>query len=116
MSIVSIGWPCLCSEITTLLAVDLCGPLPRFPRTVEETNITLPDGSTWLSGAELRDNFHLTDYASADLSLARTSAHGRPGRPGRQANMSKLAPVPTNSSKGQKDVIMEGFAGDYMIL
>ena len=33
--------------------------------------------------------------------------------------MSKLAPVPTNSSKiskGQKDVIMEGFAGDDMFL
>lgn len=38
-----------------------------FLVTVEETNITLPDGSTWLSGAELRDNFHLTEYASADL-------------------------------------------------
>ena len=33
--------------------------------------------------------------------------------------MSKLAPVPTNSSKiskGQKDVIMEGFAGDAQLL
>ena len=36
---------------------------------MDETNITLPDGSTWLSGAELRDSFHLTDYAAADLLL-----------------------------------------------
>ena len=101
---VSIDWCRLCFEISALLAVDLCGSPPR---TVEETNITLPDGSTWISGAELRDSFHLTEYASADLFLARTSAHGR------QANMSKLAPVvPRDSSKRQKDVIMESLAGD----
>ena len=38
-----------------------------FLVTVDESNVTLPDGSTWLTGAELRDNFHLTDYAAADL-------------------------------------------------
>jgi len=38
-----------------------------FLVTVDESNVTLPDGSVWLTGAELRDNFHLTDYASADL-------------------------------------------------
>jgi glutamate dehydrogenase len=34
---------------------------------IEEANVTLPDGSQWLNGAELRDCFHLTDYAAADL-------------------------------------------------
>jgi len=34
---------------------------------VEDTDVRLPDGSQWRTGAELRDNFHLTDYAKADL-------------------------------------------------
>eukprot|EP00446_Apocalathium_sp_SHHI-4_P011084 CAMPEP_0177211602 /NCGR_PEP_ID=MMETSP0367-20130122/32181_1 /TAXON_ID=447022 ORGANISM="Scrippsiella hangoei-like, Strain SHHI-4" /NCGR_SAMPLE_ID=MMETSP0367 /ASSEMBLY_ACC=CAM_ASM_000362 /LENGTH=1009 /DNA_ID=CAMNT_0018660801 /DNA_START=1 /DNA_END=3027 /DNA_ORIENTATION=- len=38
-----------------------------FLVTCEETNVTLPDGSKWSTGAQLRDNFHLTPYASADL-------------------------------------------------
>eukprot|EP00930_Biecheleria_cincta_P019369 TRINITY_DN147_c0_g1_i4.p1 TRINITY_DN147_c0_g1~~TRINITY_DN147_c0_g1_i4.p1 ORF type:complete len:1150 (-),score=209.95 TRINITY_DN147_c0_g1_i4:133-3582(-) len=38
-----------------------------FLVTVEETDVTLPDGSKWLTGAELRDGFHLTSYATADL-------------------------------------------------
>mmetsp|Transcript_110286 Transcript_110286/g.235549 ORF Transcript_110286/g.235549 Transcript_110286/m.235549 type:complete len:1061 (+) Transcript_110286:91-3273(+) len=38
-----------------------------FLVTVEEVNISLPDGSCWATGTELRDNFHLTDYATADL-------------------------------------------------
>jgi len=38
-----------------------------FMVTVDETDITLPDGSQWRTGAELRDVFHLTDYATADL-------------------------------------------------
>lgn len=35
--------------------------------TVDETDVTLPDGSKWLTGAEVRDGFHLTSYATADL-------------------------------------------------
>eukprot|EP00931_Biecheleriopsis_adriatica_P003747 TRINITY_DN105516_c0_g1_i1.p1 TRINITY_DN105516_c0_g1~~TRINITY_DN105516_c0_g1_i1.p1 ORF type:complete len:1172 (-),score=218.17 TRINITY_DN105516_c0_g1_i1:95-3181(-) len=38
-----------------------------FLVTVDETDVKLPDGSKWLTGAELRDAFHLTDYATADL-------------------------------------------------
>ncbi|CAE8609699.1 unnamed protein product [Polarella glacialis] len=38
-----------------------------FLVTIDETDVTLPDGSQWLTGAELRDNFHLTDFAAADL-------------------------------------------------
>jgi len=38
-----------------------------FMYTIEDTNIVLPDGSQYRSGTELRDKFHLTDYASADL-------------------------------------------------
>jgi glutamate dehydrogenase len=34
---------------------------------IDEVNVTHPDGSQWLSGAELRDCFHLTDFATADL-------------------------------------------------
>jgi len=34
---------------------------------VEDVNVTLPDGSLWPTGAQLRDNFHLTSYAAADL-------------------------------------------------
>merc|ERR1719277_418986 len=34
---------------------------------IDETNVTLPDGSKWRTGAELRDSFHLTKYATADL-------------------------------------------------
>lgn len=44
----------------------LLGP-GAFLVTVEDTDVTLPDGSQWLTGAELRDRFHLTDYATADL-------------------------------------------------
>eukprot|EP00933_Yihiella_yeosuensis_P039063 TRINITY_DN3299_c0_g2_i1.p1 TRINITY_DN3299_c0_g2~~TRINITY_DN3299_c0_g2_i1.p1 ORF type:complete len:1023 (-),score=174.88 TRINITY_DN3299_c0_g2_i1:218-3232(-) len=44
----------------------LLGP-GAFLVTVEDTDVTLPDGSNWLTGAELRDKFHLTDYAAADL-------------------------------------------------
>eukprot|EP00933_Yihiella_yeosuensis_P039062 TRINITY_DN3299_c0_g1_i1.p1 TRINITY_DN3299_c0_g1~~TRINITY_DN3299_c0_g1_i1.p1 ORF type:complete len:1181 (-),score=232.29 TRINITY_DN3299_c0_g1_i1:436-3978(-) len=44
----------------------LLGP-DGFLVTIGETDITLPDGSQWLTGAELRDSFHLTDYATADL-------------------------------------------------
>mmetsp|Transcript_22421 Transcript_22421/g.40433 ORF Transcript_22421/g.40433 Transcript_22421/m.40433 type:complete len:1145 (-) Transcript_22421:63-3497(-) len=38
-----------------------------FLVTIDESDVTLPDGSKWLTGAELRDAFHLTDYATADL-------------------------------------------------
>jgi len=38
-----------------------------FLVTMDETDVTLPDGSTWRTGAELRDKFHLTSYATADL-------------------------------------------------
>mmetsp|Transcript_18850 Transcript_18850/g.37003 ORF Transcript_18850/g.37003 Transcript_18850/m.37003 type:complete len:1169 (-) Transcript_18850:196-3702(-) len=38
-----------------------------FLVTVEETNVTLPDGSTYRTGAEVRDSFHLGNYATADL-------------------------------------------------
>merc|ERR1712194_479739 len=34
---------------------------------IEETNVKLPDGSTYRTGAELRDTFHLSSYATADL-------------------------------------------------
>jgi len=34
---------------------------------VDETDVRLPDGSLWRTGAELRDTFHLTSYAAADL-------------------------------------------------
>jgi len=38
-----------------------------FLVTVDETNVKLPDGSTYRTGAELRDTFHLSSYAMADL-------------------------------------------------
>jgi len=38
-----------------------------FIVSVEEKDITLPDGSVWKNGAELRDKFHLLDFATADL-------------------------------------------------
>jgi len=38
-----------------------------FLVTCEEVNVTLPDGSKWSTGGELRDKFHLTAYATADL-------------------------------------------------
>ena len=38
-----------------------------FIHLVEDTNIVLPDGSTWRTGSDLRDKFHLTDYCAADL-------------------------------------------------
>ncbi|CAJ1424281.1 unnamed protein product [Effrenium voratum] len=38
-----------------------------FMVTVDETDVTLPDGSKYLTGAELRDSFHLSQYAAADL-------------------------------------------------
>ncbi|CAK9021826.1 Glutamate dehydrogenase 2 (NAD-specific glutamate dehydrogenase) (NAD-GDH), partial [Durusdinium trenchii] len=38
-----------------------------FLVTVEETDVALPDGSKYLTGAELRDSFHLSPYATADL-------------------------------------------------
>eukprot|EP00928_Gymnodinium_smaydae_P093717 TRINITY_DN7801_c0_g2_i1.p1 TRINITY_DN7801_c0_g2~~TRINITY_DN7801_c0_g2_i1.p1 ORF type:complete len:1171 (-),score=228.98 TRINITY_DN7801_c0_g2_i1:404-3916(-) len=38
-----------------------------FLYTVDEKDIRLPDGTFWRTGAELRDAFHLTSYASADL-------------------------------------------------
>jgi len=38
-----------------------------FMVTVDEVNVRLPDGSTWATGAQLRDCFHLTKYAQADL-------------------------------------------------
>lgn len=38
-----------------------------FLITVDEVDVRLPDGSQWRSGAELRDNFHLTSFATADL-------------------------------------------------
>jgi len=45
---------------------DLLGP-DGFLVTIDETNVTLPDGSTWETGARLRDVFHETDYFTADL-------------------------------------------------
>eukprot|EP00927_Polykrikos_kofoidii_P043178 TRINITY_DN37229_c0_g1_i1.p1 TRINITY_DN37229_c0_g1~~TRINITY_DN37229_c0_g1_i1.p1 ORF type:complete len:1141 (-),score=172.66 TRINITY_DN37229_c0_g1_i1:118-3540(-) len=38
-----------------------------FLVTVDETDVELPDGSKWRSGLELRDTFHLTSFAAADL-------------------------------------------------
>jgi glutamate dehydrogenase len=38
-----------------------------FLYTVDDTNIVLPDGSTWRTGSDLRDKFHLSDYCTADL-------------------------------------------------
>jgi len=38
-----------------------------FLVTVDEVDVTLPDGSRWRSGTELRNAFHLTSYATADL-------------------------------------------------
>jgi len=38
-----------------------------FLVTVDDKDVTLPDGSTWQNGAQLRDTFHLTDYFTADL-------------------------------------------------
>ncbi|CAE7405411.1 glud2, partial [Symbiodinium necroappetens] len=38
-----------------------------FLVVVDESDVVLPDGSKYLTGAELRDSFHLTTYATADL-------------------------------------------------
>eukprot|EP00927_Polykrikos_kofoidii_P061006 TRINITY_DN558_c0_g1_i2.p1 TRINITY_DN558_c0_g1~~TRINITY_DN558_c0_g1_i2.p1 ORF type:complete len:1155 (-),score=229.39 TRINITY_DN558_c0_g1_i2:80-3544(-) len=38
-----------------------------FLVTVDEVDVTLPDGSKWRNGAELRDRFHLSSFATADL-------------------------------------------------
>eukprot|EP00929_Paragymnodinium_shiwhaense_P023249 TRINITY_DN14602_c0_g1_i1.p1 TRINITY_DN14602_c0_g1~~TRINITY_DN14602_c0_g1_i1.p1 ORF type:complete len:1184 (-),score=307.56 TRINITY_DN14602_c0_g1_i1:349-3900(-) len=38
-----------------------------FLVTVEQTDVTLPDGTTYAHGAHLRDTFHLSHYATADL-------------------------------------------------
>lgn len=38
-----------------------------FLVTVEESDVELPDGSKWRNGVELRDTFHMSSYASADL-------------------------------------------------
>mmetsp|Transcript_21979 Transcript_21979/g.55378 ORF Transcript_21979/g.55378 Transcript_21979/m.55378 type:complete len:1478 (+) Transcript_21979:477-4910(+) len=38
-----------------------------FVVSVDDSNITLPDGSTWRSGADLRNAFPLTKFARADL-------------------------------------------------
>jgi glutamate dehydrogenase len=38
-----------------------------FIYTIEDTNIVLPDGTAFRTGTELRDKFHTTDYAAADL-------------------------------------------------
>lgn len=38
-----------------------------FLVAITESNVVLPDGSKWHTGAELRDNFHLTSFAAADL-------------------------------------------------
>lgn len=53
---------------------------------VDETNIVLPDGSQWRSGAELRDKFHLSDYCSADLFVP---CGGRPASVNKN-NVAKL--------------------------
>ena len=45
----------------------LSNPKTAFVVGVDDKDVTLPDGSLWRSGAELRDKFHLTDYAAADL-------------------------------------------------
>jgi len=38
-----------------------------FKVLINETDVTLPDGLKYSSGVELRDTFHLSKYASADL-------------------------------------------------
>lgn len=38
-----------------------------FLVVVDESDVVLPDGSKYLTGAELRDSFHLTTYATANL-------------------------------------------------
>jgi len=38
-----------------------------FLVVVDDSDVVLPDGSKYLTGAELRDSFHLTTYATADL-------------------------------------------------
>lgn len=45
---------------------ELLGP-EDFVIPIEQLDITLPDGSTWRSGVELRNLFHLTNFATADL-------------------------------------------------
>ena len=57
-----------------------------FLYTTEDANITLPDGSTFRTGTELRDKFHLTDYCSADLFVP---CGGRPASVNK-SNVQKL--------------------------
>lgn len=38
-----------------------------FLVTAEEQDVELPNGTKWRTGADLRDAFHFTDYAAADL-------------------------------------------------
>ena len=57
-----------------------------FMYTIEESNITLPDGSQWRTGADLRDKFHLTDYCAADLFVP---CGGRPASVNK-SNVQKL--------------------------
>ena len=57
-----------------------------FLYTVDDANITLPDGSQFRTGAELRDRFHLTDFAAADLFVP---CGGRPAAVNK-SNVQKL--------------------------
>jgi glutamate dehydrogenase len=57
-----------------------------FLVTIGETDVTLPDGSKWRSGMELRNEFVFTKYAKADLFVP---CGGRPGTV-REGNVQRL--------------------------
>jgi len=67
---------------------------------VDEKDITLPDGTVWRTGADLRDKFHLTDYAAADLFVP---CGGRP-----QAVNSKNVQKMFKDGKPKFRMIVEG--------
>jgi len=65
-----------------------------------DTNVTLPDGEVVASGTRLRDKFHLTKYAKADLFVP---CGGRPGAVN-QSNVDQLF----ESGKCKFTYIVEG--------
>merc|ERR1719436_807568 len=69
---------------------------------VEETNIRLPDGTEYKHGAQLRDTFHLSKYATADLFVP---CGGRPNSV-TAANVKKL--FCADSGKPKFRMIVEG--------
>ncbi|CAJ1429371.1 unnamed protein product, partial [Effrenium voratum] len=75
-----------------------------FVVTVDEANITLPDGSFWRTGAELRDNFHLTDFAAADLFVP---CGGRPNSVTTD-NVKKLFKITPDGTRPKFRMLVEG--------